>query len=119
MHGGENAVRARLQRHMKMLSDSVVGREEGDEIPGDIERLNGADAQALDGGLVENAEKEVDESNARREIAAVGAEIDATEHYFPVAGFAEIVNLPEHFVARKAAAPSAHKGDHAIGAAAV
>src|SRR6267378_8326358 len=93
MHGGENPVRARLQRHMKMMSNSVVGREQGDEIAGDIERLNRADTQALDGGLVENTAKEVDESNARREITAIGAEIDATEHDFPVAGFAEIVNL--------------------------
>ena len=47
MHGGEDAVGGGLQRHVKMRCDAMVVGEEVDQIMGDIERLDGADAQAL------------------------------------------------------------------------
>ena len=47
-----------------------------------IERLDGADAEALDGGVIEDATEKIEEFDARRKIAAVGAEIDAAENDF-------------------------------------
>ena len=57
MHGGQNAVGRRLQRHVKMLGDARSGSEQRDQILGDIERFDRADAQALNPGLVKNAAK--------------------------------------------------------------
>ncbi len=79
VHGGEGAVGARLQRHVKVLGDAIGGGEEVDEIAGNVKRLDGADAEALDGSLIEDAAHEIDEIDAGREVAAVGAEIDAAE----------------------------------------
>lgn len=82
MHGSEDAIRAGLEGHVKVLGDARIGGEEVDEILRDIERFDGADAEALDGGFVEDAAEEIDEFDARSEIAAVGAEVDAGENYF-------------------------------------
>ena len=65
---------------------SVAGKE-FDEILGDVEGLDGADAEAFDGGFVEDAAEEVFEFDAGRKVAAVGAEVDAAEDDFAGAGF--------------------------------
>src|SRR5260370_24304066 len=119
VHGGKNAVGPGLQRHVKMLRNAVCGSEQGDEIPRHIERLDRTDAQALDPGFVQNAAKHTNQVNARRKIAAIGAQIDATDHNFALARLAEPLNLFEYLARRNAAALPAHKRDHAIRAAAV
>jgi len=73
VHGGEDAVGAGLQRHVEVLGDAIAGGEEFDEILGDVERLDGADAETFDGGFVEDAAEKSFEFDARRKIAAVGA----------------------------------------------
>ena len=40
MHGGENIVRAGLERHVEMLRNAIGASEECDEILGDVERLD-------------------------------------------------------------------------------
>ena len=119
VHGGEDAVGAGLQRHVEMLGDAIGPGEEFDEVLGDVERLDGADAETFDGSFVEDAAEESFEFDARGKVAAVGAEVDAAEDNFAEAGFAEALNfLKDHF-GREAAAFSANEGDDAIGAAGI
>ena len=73
VHGGEDAVGGGLERHMEMLGDAVGAGEEFDEILGDIEGLDGADAEAFDWGFIKDAADQVDEFYAGGEVAAVGA----------------------------------------------
>ena len=77
VHGGENAVGGGLQRHVEMLGDAIGGSEELDEVSSNIKRLDGADAEALDGSFVEDAADEIEKFDAGREVAAIGAEVDA------------------------------------------
>ena len=73
---------------MEVGREAIAGGNEIDEGEGYVERLDGADAEALDGSFVEDAAKEIEECDARREIAAVRAEIDAAENDFAIAGSA-------------------------------
>src|SRR6266478_613126 len=82
VQGGEDTVRAGLQRHVEVLGDAIAGGEEMDEISGDVQRLDGADAETFDGGFVEDAAEEIVEIDAGGEVAAVGAEVDAAEDDF-------------------------------------
>src|SRR5206468_996273 len=82
VHGGEDAIGAGLQRHVEVLGDAIAGGEEMDEIPSDIQRLDGTDAETFDGGFVEDAAEEIFEIDTGREVAAVGAEVDAAEDDF-------------------------------------
>jgi len=59
MHGGEDIVRAGLERHVKVLGDATGAGEERDEILRDVERLDGADAEARERRFVENAAQEI------------------------------------------------------------
>jgi len=49
---------------VKVLGDAIGRSEEIDEVLRDVERLDGADAETLDRGFVENAAKEVFEFGA-------------------------------------------------------
>ena len=80
MHGGEDAVGCGLQWHMEVLSDAIGGSKKVDEVLRDVERLNGADAEALDWCFAEDAPEKLFEFEAGRKIAAVGAEIDTAEN---------------------------------------
>ena len=71
---------------MEVLGDARRGSEESDEVLRDVERFDGADAEAGDVGFVEDAAEEIFEFDAGSEIAAVGAEVDAAEDDFFVAG---------------------------------
>src|SRR5882672_6945055 len=119
VHGGEDAVGAGLQRQVEMLGDAIGPGEEFDEILGDVQRLDGADAETFDGGFVKDAAEERFEFDAGRKVAAVGAEIDAAENDFAEAGFAEALNFLKDSFGREAAALSANEGDDAIGAAGI
>src|SRR6266705_948449 len=119
MHCGEDAVRAGLQRDVKVLRDAVVGGEEIDQFAGNVHWLDGADAETLDGGFVEDALQQIDKFDARGEIAAPGAEIDPAQDDFARAGGDESADFAENFVWSKAAAASAHEGNHAVRAAVV
>jgi len=119
VHGGEDAVGAGLQRHVEMLGDAIGGSEEFDEILGDVERLDGADAETFDGGFVEDAAEEIFKFDAGRKVAAVSAEVDAAENDFAEAGFAEAQNFLEDYFGRKAAAFSADERDDAVGTAGI
>src|SRR5258708_14522915 len=95
MHGGEHAVRSGLQRHMEMWGDPMVRSEEVDEILGDIERLNRADAQALDRSFIEGTAKQIEEFDLRREVATLGGGVDATEKDRAEPGSAAACNFRE------------------------
>ena len=56
-----------------MRRDAVVGGEEVDQILGDIERLDGADAQALDESVVEDAAEQVEKFKTAATPAAPSA----------------------------------------------
>jgi len=104
---------------VKVLGEAIGRSEEVDEVLRDVERFDGADAEAFDRGFVENAAKEVFEFDAGGKIAAVGAEVDPAEDDFAVSRLAEVVYFPDDCVRWQAAAPPANKRDHAIGAAGV
>ena len=55
VHSGEDAVGARLERHVEVLGDAVGGSEQFDEIFCDVLGLYGADAEAFEGSFVEDA----------------------------------------------------------------
>src|SRR5205814_1853931 len=128
MHGGEDAIGGGLQRHMEVLGDAISGSEEVDKVLSNVERLNGADAKAFEGSFVENAAEEIFKFDAGREVAAVGAEVDATENDFAgrqrqrcglgvdrqeCLSHREALDFPNDFGGRKTAALAAHKGDDA------
>jgi len=117
VHGGEDAVGARLQRHVEVLGDAIVGDEKFDEVLGDVLRLDGADAEAFDRGFIEDAEEERFEFDTGGEIAAVGAEVDAAENDFAVAGLAEALDFGDDNGGREAAAFAADERDDAVRAA--
>ncbi len=119
VHGGEDAVGGGLQRHVEVLGDAIGPGEEFDEVLRDVERLNGTDAEAFDGGLAEYTVEEVFKFDARGQIAAVGAEVDATENDFAVAGSAELPDFLDDGIGWEAAALAANEGDNAVGAAGV
>lgn len=121
VHGGEDAVRAGLQRHVEMLGEAIGGSEKSDEIPGDILRLNGGKAEAREVGFAKNEMEKRQEICARREIAAVAAEIDAGENDF-TRGVGRIrrsegLNFADDGVRGEAPRFAAHEGDDAVGAA--
>ena len=89
MHGGENFVGGGLQRHVEVLGDARRRCEKRDEILRDVERLDGADAETGDVRFVEDSAEKIFEFDARGEIAAPGAEVDAAEDDFFVAGGGE------------------------------
>jgi len=119
VHGGEDAVGGGLQRHMEVLGDAIRSREEIDEILGNVERLDGANAEAFDGGFVKDAAEEVVEFSARRKVAAVGAKVNAAENDFAIAGFGEPLDFPNDFAGRQAAALAADERDDTVRAAGV
>jgi len=119
MHGREDAVRSGLQGHVEVGRETLAGGNEIDEGERNVERLDGADAEALDGSFVEDAAKEVEECDARREIATVGAEIDAAENDFAIAGIGETLNFSDNLFGRQAAGFPAHERNHAKRAAGV
>ena len=119
VHRGEDAIGAGLQGHVEVLGDAIGRSEETDEIFCNVERFDGADAEAFDGCFLEDAAEEVFELDAGREIAAVGAEVDAAEDDFAVSRLAEVQYFPDDRVRRQAAAPPANKRNHAVGAAGV
>ena len=55
MHGAENVVRAGLKRHVEMMGDASSTGEKRDEILRDVERLDGAYAEAWERSFVEDA----------------------------------------------------------------
>ena len=119
VHGGEDAVGAGLQGHVEMLGDAIGGSKKIDDVLGNVERLAGADAEALDCCFAEDAAEEIFEFDARRKIAAVGAEIDATENDFAIAGFGEALDFFDDGAGWEAAASPADEGDDTVGAAGV
>jgi len=134
VHGGKDAVGGGLQGQVEVLGDAIGPGEEIDEVLSDVERLDGTDAEALDGCFAEDTTEEVFKFDARGQIAAVGAEVDAAENDF--AGWkrgaqrfgvdrqeclshCEAADFFDYFVWWETAAFAANKGDYAIGAAGV
>jgi len=119
VHGSEDAVGGGLQRHVEVLGDAIGGGEEFDKVLGNVERLDGADAEAFDSGFVEDAAEEILEFDAGGKVATVGAEVNSAENDFAVARFGEALDFVDDCVRGKAAASPANEGDDAVGAAGV
>ena len=117
VHSGEDTVGAGLQRHMKMTGEAVGTGKEINEFARDVQRLDGARAEALERGAFEDLPEKIHEFEAGSEVAAVGAEINAAQDDFLVAGGDEAANFAEDFLRGQAAAASADEGNHAVGAA--
>src|SRR6266849_2194057 len=130
VHGGENAVGGGLQGHVEVLGDAIGGSEEIDQVSRDVKGLDGADAEAFDGGFVEDAAEDVFAFDGGGEVAAVGAEVQAAEHDF--AGWkrgaqrfgvdrqeclshCEALNFADDRVWREAAALAADERDYTVG----
>ena len=113
MHGGEDMVATGLQRHVEMRGDAGVGSEEVDEILGDVERLDGADAEAFNWRFVEDAAEQAEKLDAWREVAPVGAEVDAAENDFTESRIGEALDFREDGLRREAAGLAADKRDYA------
>src|SRR5229473_6666833 len=95
-----------------MGGDAIRGREEFNQILGDIEWLDGADAKALDGRFIEDLAEQVEKLNARREVAAIGAEIDAAEDDFAETRIGEPADFRDDGLRRQAAGFAANERDH-------
>ena len=119
VHSREDAIGAGLQRHVKVLGKAIICGKKLDEILSDVERLDGADAEALDGRFVEDAAEQFDKLEARREFAAPGAEIDAAQNDFAEAGAAEAAEFVEDALRWKAAGFAADERDDTEGAAGI
>jgi len=119
VHGGEDAVGSRLQRHVEMFGEAWRLGKECDHIASNVERLDGTEAQARDGSFIENLAKEFEKILAGRKITAPGAEIDAAQNDFFVAGIGEAANFVEDGFRCQATAFSADNGDDAEAAAVV
>ncbi len=52
VHGGEDGVGGGLEGHVEVLGDAAGAGEEVDEVLGDVQGLDGADAEAFYGGFV-------------------------------------------------------------------
>src|SRR5438874_6859978 len=113
VHSREDAVGAGLQRHVEMLSEPLARSKQLHQILRNIHRLDGADAQAFDGGLIQNAPKQALELHARGEVAAVGAKIDSAQDDFAVVRLAELLKLANHGIRRQASALPANERNHA------
>ena len=119
VHGREYAIRGGLQRHVEMRREAIAEGHEIDERERDVERFNGTDAEAFYHRIIENSPNKFEEFDSWREIAAVGAKIDAAQNNFAVAGRGKALDLCDDFLRRKAAGFSANKRDHAKGATSV
>lgn len=119
MHGGENVVGAGLKGHVEVFGEAAGGREECDEIAGDVEGFDGAESEAFDGSLVKNLTQQIEKITAWRKISSPCPEIDATENDLFVAGFRETADFVDDSFRREAAALSTHERDDAEGAAVV
>jgi hypothetical protein len=119
VHGSEDAVGGGLQGHVEMLGDAIGRSKEVDEVLGDVQRLDGADAETLDRSFAEDAAEEGFEFDARRKIAAVGAEVDAAENDFAETGFSEAFDFMDDGIGREAAALATDERDNAVGAAGI
>ena len=111
VHSPEDAVGAGLKGHVKVLGKAIICSKEFDEVLSDVQRLDGADAEALDRRFVEDAAEKVYEFHAWQKIAAPGAEIDAAENDFAEAGGAEAAEFVEDAVRWKAAGFAADERD--------
>src|SRR5438552_9981291 len=116
MHGAENVVRAGLKRHVEMVGDAISASEKRDEILRDVERLDGAYAEARKRSFVEDAAQEIENIGAGSKIAAPGAEIDAAKDDFLEAGIGQAADLGKNRFWREAAALAADEWDDAEGA---
>ena len=119
MHGSKDAVGSGLQGHVEVGREAIAGGDEIDERKRNVERLDGADAEALDGSFIEYALQEIQKCYARRKITAVGAEIDAAENDFAITGISEALDFLDYFFGRQAAGFPAHERNYAKRAASV
>ena len=119
VHGSEDVVRTGLERHMEVLGDAIGTGEEGDEVLGEIKRLDGADAEARQISFVEDVAQEIENMGAGRKIAPPGAEIDSAEDDFLKTGVRETANLRENGFRREATAFTADVWNDAEGTAVV
>src|SRR5215472_8246660 len=102
-----------------MPRETFRGSKKFDEVLRDVHRLDRADAQTLDAGLVQNPPQQVFEFGARREVAAVSAKIDSAQHDFSIASVAKPLQFANYGVRRQAAALAANKRNHAKRAAGI
>ena len=122
MHGREHTIGGRLQGHMEVRGDSCAGSEQIDQVSGDIERLDGTDTQPLNFRLLEDLPEQVEEFDARGEVAPVAAQVDATQNNFAEAAFGQVADFAKVASNRLAAgfaADERNDAERAAGVAAV
>ncbi len=115
-HALKDRVGAGLERQMAMAGDTRLGGDEFEQVARPVHWLDGADAEAPDGGFGQKQPKHVQKAQLRREIAAPAAEIDAAEHNFGIAG-AQIADLDQNAFDCGATGTAADARDDAKGAA--
>ena len=82
---------------MEVWRDTVVVSEEFDKVLGDVERLNGAEAQAFDGGLGHDAPEQFEEVDAWDKVASVGTKIDSAENDLPESGVGQPLKFAQDY----------------------
>ena len=95
-----------------MRGDAIGGSKKIDEVGGNVERFNGADAEALHGSFVENAAEKTEEFDTGTKIASVGAEIDAAKNDLEKASIGETLNFRNNRIWWRTAGLAANKRDH-------
>src|SRR5260370_27335267 len=104
---------------MEMPRDSRRCGNERDKLFGHVLRLDGAEAELLQSGLVQNPSYDLRELDPRHEVPSVGAQIDAAENDLFRAGRGELPDFFNHYVWHQTTASPSDERDHAVGAAVV
>ena len=118
MHPAQNRIGARLQRRVHVLRDARRFRHQAEQIVGEIHRLDGTQANALDLRFGEQTPQQIGQPHRAAGFPAPAAQIDAGEHHFSVLR-AERAHLLDDLVRADITALAAHKGNDAEGAAVV
>ena len=119
MHGPQNFVTARLQRHVRMPRKAWMRGYKLDQFVAPIHRLHRADAQLLQFGLLYDGPHQIGKALLRPQIPAPASQIDPGNHHLAIARLDQLAHLAQHFVPGQRPATPAHRRNHAECAAVV
>lgn len=117
MHRGKNAIRGRLQGHVKVLSNAIGGGEKTDQILRHIQWLDGTDTQSFNRRFIQNAAEQVEKFETRRKVAAIRAQVDAAQDDLAISGACQTLHFRGDRIGRQTTRFAAHKRDYAKGTA--
>ena len=119
MHGPQNFVTARLQRHVRMPGNAWVRGYKVDQFVAPIHRLHRADAELLQLGLLYDGPHQIGKALLRPQVPAPAPQINARDHHLAIARLDQLAHLAQYFFPGQRPAASAHRRNHAERAAVV